>query len=157
MKKKGIIASLMILFFVALAFGVTGCNCNDMNGGGSINTGMEKKATFAFQIKCDDSSGSPVTSGMLQFNDHGKGIKFHAAVDSVPINTDLPSSYVGRYAGTYTPQPKKLGEGGNFELYIEDKGKGGPSSDYLEVKLTGGIYDGYSISGNLAGGNIKAK
>ena len=159
MKKKSLIASLMVLFFIALVFGVTGCDCSDMNGGGTINTGTNQKATFAFQIKCDDSSGTPLASGMLQFNDHGENIKFHAAIEGVSIPAGFleENSNEGAYQGTYTPQPKKLGEGGNFTFFLRDEGEGGLADDYVEIYLTGGIYAGYSISGNLAGGNIKDK
>lgn len=145
----------MLLFSVALAFGVTGCVCSNMNGGGTLETATEKKATFAFQIKCDDSSEVPVASGMLQFNDHSEGIKFHAAVDSCDWTTETE----GTFYGTYTPQPKKLGKGGNFAITLQDggNGKAGISGDFASITLTGGIYNGYSISGNLSGGNIKAK
>lgn len=160
MKNRRFASSLMVVVFAIVALVVVGCN--DINGGGWIKKSNGKKANFGFNFKCKcDDFGNTEASGQLQFNDHETGVKFHGVVDSVPENTcgGLASAFEGHYLGSYTPQPRKLGEGGRFVIYLADKDKGesGPSKgDYFELKLTGGIHDGYSLHGTLEGGNIQA-
>jgi len=157
MKNRRFASSLIVMAFAIVALALGGCN--DINGGGWIKKSNGKKANFGFNFKCKgEGSGNAKASGQLQFNDHEKGVKFHGVVDSVPNDTcvGLATEFEGRYLGSYTPQPRKLGEGGRFEIYLEDKGKSGPSQgDYFELKLHDGIHDGYSLKGTLEGGNIQ--
>lgn len=157
MKNRRFVSSLMVMVFAVVALVVVGCN--DINGGGWIKKSNGKKANFGFNFKCKcDDFGNVEVSGQLQFNDHEKGVKFHGVADSVPWNTcgGLSSKWAGEYLGSYTPQPRKLGEGGRFEIYLEDRGEPGHSKgDYFRLSLTGGIYDGYSLDGTLEGGNIQ--
>lgn len=63
---------------------------------------------------------------------------------------------VAMFKGKYRPQPGSSSDGGEFNVIVEDKGNPGPSSeDTFEIKLIGGKFDGYGVSGVLAGGNIK--
>ncbi len=121
--------------------------------------------------------------GRLEYQDHrswknadGKvlNVSVHGAVNDVldtepvvtaPTYTGDPNrdDYcsvlkpgVAMFKGTYRPQPVSLGEGGEFTVMVEDKGKAGPSSeDTFEIELTSGVFKGYKQSGVLAGGNIK--
>ncbi len=86
-----------------------------------------------------------------------------APIDSVNLpsqNDDYCSKVkpnVAMFKGKYRPQPASAGEGGTFYIIVEDKGKPGPSSeDAFEIRLEGGVFDGYRQSGVLAGGNVKA-
>ena len=157
MKNRRFANSLIIIAFSIVA--LVAVSCNDINGGGWIKKSNGKKANFGFNFKCKgEGVGNAKASGQLQFNDHEEGVKFHGVVDSVPDNTcgGLASAFEGRYLGSYTPQPRKLGKGGRFEIYLEDKGESGPSKgDRFELTLTGGIHDGYSLFGTLEGGNIQ--
>ncbi len=160
MKNRHFASSLMVVVFAIVALVVVGCN--DINGGGWIKKSNGKKANFGFNFKCKgEGLGNAEASGQLQFNDHETGVKFHGVVDSVPENTcgGAAKALEGHYLGSYTPQPRKLGKGGRFVIYLaaKDKGESGPSKgDSFELSLTGGIYDGYSLHGTLEGGNIQA-
>lgn len=158
MKNRRFANSLIVMVFAIVALVMVGCN--DINGGGWIKKSNGKKANFGFNFKCKcDDNGHANVSGQLQFNDHEKGVKFHGVADSVPWNTcgGSSSEWVGQYSGSYTPQPRKLGKGGRFEIYLEDKGESGPSKgDYFKLDLIGGIHGGYSLEGTLEGGNIQA-
>ncbi len=158
MKNRRFASSLMVVVFAIVALVVVGCN--DINGGGWIKKSNGKKANFGFNFKCKcDDFGNTKVSGQLQFNDHEEGVKFHGVVDSVPYDTcgGLSSEFEGQYLGSYTPQPRKLGKGGRFEIYLEDRGESGHSKgDYFRLELTGGIHNGYSLEGTLEGGNIQA-
>lgn len=132
--------------------------CVELDGG---------KITFGFQFKCEEvecdqllgSNDMPYLegSGQLQWNDHVQGIKFHGVADEVPgcgvIYGDSGEAWV---QGTYTPQPKKIGEGGTFDLKVYDLGEPGPDAgDYIEIELDGGFHGGYEAEGYLGGGNIQ--
>ena len=157
MKNRRFANSLIVIVFAIVALVVVGCN--DINGGGWIKKSNGKKANFGFNFKCkSDDYGNAVVSGQLQFNDHDEGVKFHGVADAVPCGAcgGFSNEWSGNYLGSYTPQPRKLGEGGRFEIYLEDRGESGHSKgDYFKLSLTGGIYDGYSLEGTLAGGNIQ--
>lgn len=158
MKNRRFASSLMVMVFAIVA--LVGVGCNDINGGGWIKKNNGKKANFGFNFKCKgEGRGNAEASGQLQFNDHEEGVKFHGVVDSVPENTcgGCAKEFEGHYLGSYTPQPRKLGEGGRFKIHLEDRGESGHSKgDYFCLSLTGGIYDGYSLHGTLEGGNIQA-
>jgi len=116
----------------------------------------EGKATFGFQLVCDDDR----VSGQLQYNDHNfvledTKVKFHGVVDPAAIVCNGETNE-GIFSGTYTPQPKKAGPAGIFIVQVEDNGEPGPSmGDSFEIMLTGGIFDGYINGGPLEGGNIQ--
>lgn len=164
MRNRCFANSLIVMAFAIVALVI---GCNDINGGGWIEKSNGKKANFGFNFKCKckgEGLGNAEASGQLQFNDREKwkdferGVKFHGVVDSVPQNTcgGLASEFEGHYLGSYTPQPRKLGKGGRFTIYLKDNGESGPTKgDYFELTLTGGIYDGYELEGTLEGGNIQ--
>ena len=123
-------------------------------------------------------------SGRLEYQDHRPwtndqgivwNVSIHGAVNDV-LDTEVvvaAPTYTGdimrddycsvlkpnvaMFKGKYRPQPKSLGEGGEFNVIVEDRGKVGPSSeDTFEIELISGVFKGYKQSGVLAGGNIKA-
>ncbi len=164
MKNRRFACSLIVMAFAIVALALGGCNSDndDITGGGWIVTDNGKKANFGFNFKCKcDDNGDAKISGQLQYNDHDKGVRFHAVADALD-NGDTCDGWLntweGRYYGSYTPQPRKLGEGGRFEIYLQDNGKGGGPSkgDKLTLTLVGGIYDGYFKETTLEGGNIQA-
>lgn len=164
MKNKRFTNSLIVIVFAIVALVVVGCKDNKINGGGYILKTNGQKVNFGFNFKCKcgdsvDVYGIPdvsEVSGQLQFNDHEKGVRFHGVADSVP-DICSQNEWMGEYCGSYTPQPRKLGKGGRFSLYLEDKGEPGYSKgDFFRLKLTDGIWADYSIAGFLAGGNIQA-
>jgi hypothetical protein len=116
------------------------------------------KATFGFNMHfVPNETGTPTIKGQFQYADHGgwenyAKVSFHGVPDSFSGEGNV---YEG--IGSYTSQPKTLGVGGTFVVRVEDQGQTGPStSDYLSITLHDGVFDGYSNSGNLKGGNIQA-
>jgi hypothetical protein len=149
----------MVFAIVALALG--GCDNDDITGGGWIGTDNGKKVNFSFNFKCKcDDNGPAKVSGQLQYNDRDGDVRFHGVVDSLVSGgtcDGLLNSWEGRYCGSYTPQPRKLGAGGTFEIHLVDNGEGGPSKgDELTLSLVGGVHDRYKIDATLEGGNIQA-
>lgn len=171
MKNRLFARSLIVMVFAVIALALAGCDQDDMTGGGWIELDSGKKANFAFNFKCkSDDNGNAKVSGQLQYNDHEEGVSFHGVADSLIEGgtcNGLLDTWEGQYFGTYTPQPRKLGEGGRFEIKVVDSGEKGPSKgDELTLTLDGGCYAGYKIdttfaedgtlkSGNIKGGNIK--
>lgn len=150
---------LLAVSIVLVALGLAGCP--PYSGGGWIysQAGEDAKATFGFDLNCEEGS----TSGYLQYRDHGvqytgadgkeRSLGFHGEV--TPTAANCSGEFDGWYAGTYTPQPPKMGEGGSFLVIVTDNGEVGPDKeDTIWVQLTGGVFDGYSHSGTLQGGNI---
>jgi len=172
MKNRLFARSLIVMVFAVIALALAGCDQDDMTGGGWIELNSGKKVNFAFTFKCkSDDNGNAKVSGQLQYNDHEKGVMFHGVADSLIEGgtcNGLLDTWEGQYCGTYTPQPRKLGEGGRFEIKVVDSGEKGPSKgDELTLTLDGGYHDGYGIDtklaadgtfkeGNIKGGNIKA-
>lgn len=165
-----------------LAFITTGCPCTTARGGGSIliqddtattlrNENAKTpphKATFGFQMVCKkDANENPCVSGQLEYQDHrpwkGKSVSFHGVVLSQAKfigpdgkEVEVPTDKQAAFGGTYKPQPESLGEGGTFVVQVEDAGKDGPSEgDTFKVTLCDGVFDGYTQSGTLVGGNVK--
>lgn len=171
--KKVFTNCLMLGAFAVSSLFIAGCR--DSNGGGFIEKADGEKATFGFQLKCDtDESGAAKVTGKIQFNDHGAKVNLHGVPDAVPMNSctdavvdsslgiDSPSLGIdlraGQYSGTYAPHPAKLGQGGRFSVVVNDSGASGKDkNDSFSIKLSGGVYDGYQVSGFLKGGNIKVK
>jgi hypothetical protein len=145
--------ALVLVIVVALLL----AGCNTARGGGWIDSALTEggKATFGFKFVCKEGEAS----GQLQYNDHGDWngvhVRFHAVVDPT---TSICGGAIGTgiFTGTYTPQPKKAGPGGVFTVGVVDGGEPGPSSDDLfAIQLTDGVFNGYTNSGSLGGGNIQ--
>lgn len=144
------------------------------------------KATFSYRVECVgsyDPASTRTVTGRLQFQDNrlwqnaaGRllNVNIHGAVNDVlasderavpaynagEIATDdycsVQKPGVAMFKGRYRPQPAAAGDGGDFNIIVEDKGSPGPSSeDTFEIRLIGGVFDGYAVSGVLAGGNVK--
>lgn len=155
-------------------------------GGGWIPVKQDEtevgKANFGFQLRCtdillDDELVGCVT-GQLEYHDHytvtdaGYPITFHAKINYVLEDSNgghhtcieatesdtLQSAF--RIGGTYTPKPKGQFKGvddseGFLILQVEDHLSDG-GADWFSIELRGGVFDGYTNQGPLAGGNIKA-
>ena len=163
MKNRLFARSLIVMVFAVIALALGGCpdENDDMTGGGWLVTDSGKKVNFGFNFKCkSDDFGNATVSGQLQYNDREKGVRFHGVADSLyegDTCNGLLDSWGGRYHGTYTPQPPKLGKGGRFEIVLEDNGKKGPSKgDKLILTLVDGFHGGYYREAYLEGGNIQA-
>ena len=177
MKNRLFARSLVVIVFAVIALALAGCDQDDMTGGGWIELDSGKKANFAFNFKCKSAdNGNAKVSGQLQYNDHETGVRFHGVADSLIDGgtcNGLLDTWEGHYFGTYTPQPRKLGEGGRFEITVVDGDKNGPSKgDTLTLTLHSGCYAPYTMnttfaedgtiksgtikSGTNKGGNIKA-
>jgi hypothetical protein len=140
--------------------GLTGCL--KASGGGVLigSPGSQHPGAIisvGFAMRCDDVGGVGIITGEFQFNDHTDGVVFHGVINS-PINggignltceegdalvnqTPLQSTLVAQ--GTYTPQPRTLGDGGAIQVAIQD-GSGladcGPGGDALAIQVTSGVY-----------------
>lgn len=129
------------------------CNCNDLNGGGWVSSDAGDKVNLGFQLQCSvDDEGVRHVSGQFQINDPSNGTRFHGVAFETPLDPGI-DMFQGRYTGEYAPQPYNAGAGGDFEVLLIDNGRGG-AADELELTLSGGMYDGYTISGTLSGGNM---
>lgn len=166
--------ALCFLGVSLMALGLS--SCETFTGGGWIesSTDSAKKATFGFNFHCTDTVDGVVITGDIQYQDkaytvtapNGRGAKLsvHAIADPTPLGgftceqlDELADEFLGDptglYTGTYTPQPPNLGDGGFFELFVQDLGKQGPSKeDIIAIELFGGVFDGYANIGTLAGG-----
>ena len=182
MKIKVSNSILWIIVSLLLSFAVTGCK--KTSGGGWIPVdGGNSKATFGYQASCANIAhpSNPdlfvgQVTGQFQYKDHGSNVAFHAVIDSIPYNIDpavtscegmavllaeLDDQGFG-YAlnsfgmmGTYTPIPKNAGPGGQVTIGVADNiAVICDAGDAVSVVLNGGVYDGYTKSGCLAGGNL---
>ncbi len=205
------VRKLKVVTIVAIAFGiVSGLSaCNKSSGGGVMAVDGDKKATFGYQLSCEDVlvSTEPEeyrahVTGNFQFKDRNgftdingdyhKSVSFHGRIDSdrVPqAEVDIVDSF-GEFTcdglgqlmqenpffgdqlqftllsyGTYTPQPKKLGLGGDFRINLTDSSSviADPTSgngcttddgDFLNVEVLTGVYAGYNQGGCVDKGNI---
>ena len=125
----------------------------DTNGNGTVATnGPNNSAVF---------EEGDTFRGQFQFVDHGPGgARFHAVITGGYVAPPGGSGVVfaGRpkfsflessayFEGTYTPIPRTLGPGGNFEVMIfDDKAAPFIQVDQLWIYLDGGVFDGYSNS-----------
>ncbi len=194
-----------VVTIVAIAFGlVVGLSgCFKSSGGGVMTLDGDKKATFGYQLSCEDvlvSTAPEVyrahVTGNFQFKDRNgftdindvyhKSVSFHGKIDSdrtpqgfVDFIDSLGeftcdglgelmqnnAQYLYFTYGTYTPQPKKLGFGGDFavEITANNPAIADPSNsngcttddgDFLIVRVLSGVYEGYEQRGCVDKGNI---
>ena len=113
-------------------------------GGGWIISG-DGKATFGFQLTCDEETGA--IKGQFQYKDHAQNVGFHGVVQDESDGCMVPGTELF-YEGRYTPQPKNLGDPGDLVIALAGEG-------CLSVTLSGGVHGGYSHSGCLEGGNVQ--
>jgi len=155
--------NLLLVSVTATALGLlAGCK---VTGGGWLDSAVDpaKKATFAVTAEC--KNGASVARGQFQYHDHGGPwgpnaltVAAHGVINAPfeGVCIQPPVFPIGVFTGTYEPQPKKLGSGGTFTISVEDGGEPGPSNgDTFFVEFVGGVFDGYSNSGNINGGNIQ--
>jgi len=152
----------MALTIVVLA------GCEKATGGGTITSDTgEGKATFAFKGKCTNTTlenGDVVAEvkGQLQYNDREADVKFHAELGgTVRTDTATPcediqtNENVEQFLGVYRVSggPKE-GEG-LVGLEVLDAGEPGINGDQVGISLDEGLYDGYTNSGTVEGGNVQ--
>jgi hypothetical protein len=139
----------LMVFVAVLVIGLAQLACDDdplpaaARGGGWIQSG-EGKATFGFQLTCDQETGK--VKGQFQYNDHAHRVAFHGVVKDEIENCEVDGTDPF-YEGSYTPQPKKAGDPGTFRVELD-------GDNCLKVTLTGGVHDGYEHSGCLGGGHL---
>ncbi len=174
----------LIAVLLGLSVALVGCNkttgggsLTGLDGGGKITTG--------YQMRCDNLGNSGYLSGQIQYKDRAPtGVAFHGVIDQslaailgedvTAIVGELVScedfgafmvgqKLVGMFGtpagstsmGTYTPQPKNLGDGGELFVLVDTNGLGCSSDqDRLTVDLVGGVFDGYSETACLDHGNL---
>ena len=174
---KKLVHDIVVVGLVgSLALFVSGCE-GKYTGGGVIDSAIEEgaKANLGFNMHATDTDSECIellgveicniadeVKGQLQYKDHGsddikypKGLSIHGVVTGGGVFEGILSRS-GELTGTYTPQPKKLGDGGTFIATVYDNGEPGASEDdSFTIELKDGVYDGYTNSGFLNGGNIK--
>jgi len=170
-------AMAIVSVFAVAPIVITGCQ--KATGGGVLAT-YTGTATFGFQSQCHDI-GYPVgqvtpdlyvghVTGQFQYKEKSTGVAFHGDMDFIPFeySSDMTSCEVidqlfaadglphaHLMAGTYTPQPKTAGPGGQVAVAVIDSDvEFCPNGDALAIQLEGGIYDGYYTEGCLEHGNI---
>jgi hypothetical protein len=157
--------NLLFCLILAAVLLLPGCIIQKANGGGWLLVDG-RKVHFAFNVRCDDGGtpGDPSDDrarGQLEVMDNnapGYGrVKFHGEVNNFgELPCGAPIDGVGGFIGTYTPQPKTLGDGGFFIVAFTDQGEPGPSNgDAIALLAIGGVYDGYTFEGTIGGGNIQ--
>jgi hypothetical protein len=177
------VAILAIL--LATSVGIVGCK--KATGGGKL-TGMNgEKITLGFQMRCENIADTAYLLGQVQFKDHDQDVAFHGVIDrSVRAITggelsatceELDEALAAEELqgifgwfnpitpvplaplGTYTPQPKILGDGGDLYVMVVDGDSATATpcpegQDAVFVELQGGIYGGYIQGGCLDHGNL---
>ena len=179
---------VIVAIVLGTTAGLTGCK-KTTGGGALTGLLYGGKITLGFQMRCKNVAGSGHITGQFQYNDHTNDVAFHGLIDKPlqaitqaqeleletceDVDTILADSGISGalfgwvdliqpgsgQLGTYTPQPKNLGEGGelgvlvvientNVELDCPTGTKG------LIVQLSGGVYDGYLEGGCLDHGNF---
>jgi hypothetical protein len=159
-----------------------GCSPGAYTGGGWVKAPAPAEdgiATFGVNGQARDRDGDGEiddVTGRLQYNDHANGVAIHGLVgDGGQLGFQLinaciggecvsyedengdpiPSAPIFALGGTYTPIPKSLGPGGTFEVGLVDWGQEGPDEgDILDITLSGGVFDGYSHTAIVQGGNL---
>ena len=150
----------VIAGLVVLAVFLPGCGPGKYTGGGWIASAVdpEAKATFGFTFFAEDTDGdgdADTAKGEVQYRDKAAGVAFHGNVEAAVVN-DSETPVSGEAAGTYTPQPKTVGEPGSFYIKVVDRGEPGPSNgDEIEILLSGGVHDGYANQQTLGRGNVQ--
>ena len=169
--KKSIFFALSFFCLAVLMTGMIGCR--DISGGGWISSeaGGKAKATFGLEFYCDPQPGllsNDLANGFITYHDHGvsptaygvgkpkTSFAFYAEIVRPDGFGECdPSALYAGYVGTYKPIPESLGLGGDIYVQATDGGvKGLDKKDTLDVRLVGGVYDGYHNSGYLNGGNL---
>lgn len=133
--------------------------CTKVTGGGwlsSANVETAEKATFGFTFQCADPAEG--AKGKTTYHDPAAGVKIKGTV-SPTTNACVANPTPGQlilFGGTYTPQPKKAGDGGLFSVAVVDLGEPGPSAgDQFAITFLTGMHAGESNSGTIGGGNIQ--
>jgi hypothetical protein len=149
-----------IVALLSLVAVCTGC---EIRGGGNLPSASGNgKATFAINstltfVGVDDQGFNVYDcNGEGEYHDPGMNPKVDVHLDfNVVIHGEAfgPPNWAA-FLGDYTPQPRKLGAGGTALILVMDNGEPGHNDSVLII-LSGGIYDGYSNSGTISGGNIQ--
>lgn len=171
-------SSTLLLLVSMATLGLTGCL--KTSGGGMMQLDSGGTATLGFQAACKDVPTTTLATGIVgrvtgnfQFRDQYLKISFHTKVDYIPLESltcseigqllasDPTQSYLKRYFamnGTYTPQPAKLGAGGNITILVgADKDRNltqCQNGNFVTLQVLDGVYAGYGASGCVDRGNI---
>jgi hypothetical protein len=151
-----------IASFVILGFALVACAGASVSGGGwGDSRNGSGKANFAFDIVCDEEAGT--VSGSFVYNDKAAGSPWGTVAlkgtyfDYISSCETAPDTFT--FSGPYTAQNKACREGGctgSYSVTAHDQGdKGANKGDTLSISLYGGVYDGYTNSGAVKGGNLK--
>jgi hypothetical protein len=140
-----------------------------VRGGGHLPGLDGGKATFAVNGTLHPDL---TIAGAGEYHDHSVNVDAHLRVeecDDIDLDAfeefvlecleefDVDEGEVGIVLGCYTPQPKKLGDGGCFAAFVVDVGEPGGNGDFIAIMFFGGVYDGYANCGIISGGNIQVK
>lgn len=156
-------ASLLVLAILAVA--VAGC-ATDFTGGGTIastDLNPADHANFGFTYKITDTTtGAGNAHGAYHdptdptFTNGGVKFKFDGLLfgDTAPGTLCTVNGIAGIL--NYTSQNPNYPGSGSVFLSACDDGQPGISNDDIEVDVLTGPYTGYSDTGFLTGGNLKA-
>lgn len=162
---KKILALPALLGAPLLFMGTTDCE-GLHHGGGFVKMLDGSKATFGYQIRCEDAvsddSGNLIcqdVSGSVQLNDAAAQVKIHGNVISHKGACGFDENeYSARFEGTYVPQPRHLGPGGTFSFCAKDYGEPGRGQDQIRFEIETGIHEGYQLLLEVIdGGNLQFK
>lgn len=174
------ISTKRFLLITTILVAVTGLSaCKKSSGGGVVENAGGKKITFGYQFQCEDElvnvdpeQYQAHVTGQFQYKDREDDVALHGRIDSDNLEgafisgltckdlTDVSEQLQhiigdGHIAvGTYTPQPKNRGLGGDFLLRVTDQGPGCIDGDQLSLLILSGVYNGYEQVGCVEKGNI---
>lgn len=174
--------SRRFLLITTILVAVTGLSaCKKSSGGGVVENTGGKKITFGYQLQCeneltnvDPEQYQAHITGQFQYKDREADVALHGRIDSDELQGAFISGLTcedladfveqnpgiigdGHVAvGTYAPQPKNRGLGGNFILQVTDQSDntGCIEGDQLSLSITSGVYEGYQQGGCVEKGNI---
>jgi hypothetical protein len=143
------------------------CQPGLYTGGGFTESPAGDKQTFGFVADAIDSNNdgtADISRGQFQLNDAARSVRLHAeltggggslAAVGVLILSDGSRAALHGFAGTYEPQPKTLGPGGNIEVYFLDV-TSGPSAGQrrMNVRVLSGVHAGYRLAPGAGGYQI---
>jgi hypothetical protein len=123
------------------------------SGETALAAGRSDSVKLSFELAHAPDGSS--ASGRLECVDRGAGVRFGGVTDPAPVIPGGEGPRIREFAGDYAPLAGVDDPGGRFNAFLFDRGTPGPSKeDLVEVRLSGGLYDGYYTVRPLDGARV---
>ena len=129
--------------------------CHYVGSGTVASASGHGQATFSFNLDCP--TGGTTQSGTLVYVDNADHVMVRATVTGTPNSSTCWSNSEGEgdFNGTYVPLTGQ-GAGGTFTLEVTPGNSVlNPGDATFDLRLTGGVYDGYYNKGPVLAGTIR--